>query len=91
MIRRGDCLRDHELPTHKHDHDDAEHENEVDGCHLKAMAAVKFAPVRKIDRAIATAAYEQDEEAAPSASAMLIERGLSSGRRRLNSRCETIA
>ena len=40
-----------------------------------AIAAVKLAPLRKIERASATAAYEQDDEAAPSASAVAIERG----------------
>ena len=44
-----------------------------------AIAAVKFAPLRKIERASATAAYEHDDEAAPSASAVPIERGWSSG------------
>ena len=31
----------------------------------KAMAAVKLAPLRNNDRASATAAYEQDDDAAP--------------------------
>src|SRR5262249_18242347 len=44
-----------------------------------AIAAVKFAPLRKIERASATAAYEHDDEAAPSASAVPIGRGRSSG------------
>ena len=34
-----------------------------------AMAAVKLAPLRNNDRASATAAYEHDEEAAPSPAA----------------------
>src|SRR5665213_985080 len=39
------------------------------------IAAVKSAPFRKIDRAIATAAYEQDDEAAPSPHARRSVRG----------------
>jgi hypothetical protein len=44
----------------------------------KAIAAVKFAPFRNRERAIATAAYEHDELAAPSADAARRLRGLSS-------------
>jgi hypothetical protein len=44
----------------------------------KAMAAVKLAPLRNSDRARATAAYEHDEDAAPSPAAMARVRGLSS-------------
>jgi hypothetical protein len=56
-----------------------------------AIAAVKLAPLRKIDRASATAAYEQDEEAAPSPVATASERGESSGSSRLISRLDTTA
>ena len=44
----------------------------------KAMAAVKLAPFRKSDRARATAAYEQDDEAIPNAVARARVRGRSS-------------
>src|SRR2546425_5048794 len=57
----------------------------------KAMAAVKFAPLRKIDRASATAAYEHDDDAAPSAHAIASVRGESSGSSRLIWRLETTA
>lgn len=43
-----------------------------------AMAAVKCAPLRNSDRASATAAYEQEEDAAPSAAASVRVRGRSS-------------
>src|ERR1700721_4585134 len=45
-----------------------------------AMAAVKSAPLRNKERASATAAYEHDDDAAPSASARRIDFGRSSGR-----------
>src|SRR5882724_3944621 len=57
----------------------------------KAIAAVKFAPLRKIDRASATAAYEHDDDAAPSAHAIASVRGESSGSSRLIWRLETTA
>ena len=47
-----------------------------------AVAAVKFAPLRKSDRASATAAYEQDDDAAPSPVAISRLRGESSGSNR---------
>src|SRR5215218_10322548 len=56
-----------------------------------AIAAVKLAPLRKIERAKATAAYEHDEEAAPRPVAMASEWGESSGSRRLISRLDTTA
>src|SRR6266540_1767164 len=40
-----------------------------------AIALVKSAPLRNTERAIATAAYEQEEEAAPSPQAIVRERG----------------
>src|SRR6266508_1205381 len=57
----------------------------------KAIAAVKSAPLRKIDRASATAAYEHDDEAAPSPVARRTDRGESSGSSRLISPLETTA
>src|SRR6266568_3136218 len=57
----------------------------------KAMALVKSAPLRNTDRAIATAAYEQEEEAAPSPQAIESERGESSGSSRPISALETTA
>jgi hypothetical protein len=48
----------------------------------KAIAAVKFAPLRNNDRANATAAYEQDDDAAPSSDATASVRGRSSPIRR---------
>src|SRR5438552_13773780 len=48
-----------------------------------AIAAVKSAPFWKSDRASATAAYEQDELAAPRSDATASVRGESSGRSRL--------
>src|SRR5438128_7020650 len=56
-----------------------------------AIAAMKFAPFRKIDRARATAAYEHEDDAAPSKHAMLSDRGESSGRSRLICDFETTA
>jgi hypothetical protein len=47
--------------------------------------------LRKIDRARATAAYEQDEEAAPRPEAMHSDRGESSGSSRLISPLDTTA
>src|SRR4051812_19309169 len=49
----------------------------------KAMAALKDAPLRNSDRASATAAYEQDEEAAPRPVAQARERGESPARNRV--------
>src|SRR6266508_5487742 len=57
----------------------------------KAIAAVKSAPLRKIDLASATAAYEHDDEAAPSPVASHTDRGESSGSSRLISPLETTA
>jgi hypothetical protein len=56
-----------------------------------AIAAVKLAPFRKSERASATAAYEQDDEAAPRPHAIAIERKESSGRRRVTDSFETTA
>jgi len=56
-----------------------------------AIAAVKSAPFRKRDRASATAAYEQDDDAAPRPPAMARDRGESSGRSRRISPLETTA
>src|SRR6476661_6156886 len=44
----------------------------------KAIAAVKFAPLRNSERASATAAYEHDDDAAPNTVAMAKVRGRSS-------------
>ena len=44
----------------------------------KAIAAVKFAPLRNSERASATAAYEHDDDAAPSPAAIASVRGRSS-------------
>ena len=57
----------------------------------KAMAAVKSAPLRKIDRARATAAYEHEDDAAPSPQAIPRDRGESSGRSRVISDFDTTA
>src|SRR5437773_9067815 len=57
----------------------------------KAIAAVKFAPLRKIERASATAAYEHEDDAAPRPEAIISVRGESSGRSRLISDFETTA
>ena len=56
-----------------------------------AIAAVKFAPFRKIDRASATAAYEHEEDVAPSPVATASERGESSGISRVISDLDTTA
>src|SRR5207248_10906399 len=56
-----------------------------------AIAAVKSAPLRKSERARATEAYEQLDEAAPRPLATSSVRGESSGRRRRISRFETTA
>src|SRR5215471_20190579 len=57
----------------------------------KAIVAVKFAPLRKIERASATAAYEHDDEAAPNPQAIASEREESSGKSWLISLLETTA
>src|SRR5260370_28251061 len=48
----------------------------------KAIAAVKSPPLRTMERAIATAAYEQDDDAAPSALAFTIDLAEASGNSR---------
>src|SRR5437868_14597030 len=63
--------------------------NEV--ANSNAMAAVKFAPLRKMERVSATAAYEQEEDAAPRAHALATVFGESSGRSLTISRFETTA
>jgi hypothetical protein len=55
------------------------------------IAAVKSAPLRKIERARATAAYEHDDEAAPSPQAIASDLGASSGSNRPISPLETTA
>src|SRR5206468_622418 len=57
----------------------------------KAIAAVKFAPFRKMERARATAAYGQDDETAPRAHAIAKVLGESSGSSRLISALDTTA
>jgi hypothetical protein len=54
------------------------------------MAAVKFAPFRNNERASATAAYEHDDEAAPS-KAIARDPRESSGKSRLISRIDSTA
>src|SRR5439155_10709324 len=56
-----------------------------------AIAAVKSAPLRNSERASATAAYEQEDEAAPRPDATASVFGESSGSRRRISRFETTA
>src|SRR5438034_5815862 len=56
-----------------------------------AIAAVKFAPLRKIDRARATAAYEQEDDAAPRPHAMASDFGESFGNNLVISLFETTA
>ncbi len=56
-----------------------------------AIAAVKSAPLRKSDRASATDAYEQDDDAAPSADATTSVRGEASGSSLRISRFDTTA
>ena len=56
-----------------------------------AIAAVKSAPFRKMERASATAAYEHDDEAAPRPQASPRERRESSGSSRVISDLETTA
>ena len=55
------------------------------------MAAVKLAPLRKIERARATAAYEHDDDAAPSPQAIASDFGESFGRSLVISLLETTA
>src|SRR5437870_9292261 len=57
----------------------------------KAIAAVKFAPLRKIERASATAAYEHEDDAAPRPHAMASDFGESFGNSRIISLLETTA
>src|SRR5215211_4862576 len=56
-----------------------------------AIAAEKSAPLRKIDRASATAAYEHEDDAAPRPQAIASDLGESSGSRRLISPLEITA
>ena len=56
-----------------------------------AIAAVKSAPLRTMDRASAVAAYEHDDEATPSPHAIVSERGESSGSSRVISPFDTTA
>src|SRR5436305_11434967 len=56
-----------------------------------AIAAVKFAPLRKIERARATAAYEQDDDAAPRPHAIARDFGESLGSNFVISLLETTA
>src|SRR6266403_805961 len=56
-----------------------------------AIAAVKLAPLRKIERASATAAYEQEDDAAPRPHAMASDFGESSGNNLVISLLETTA
>src|SRR5438876_8635042 len=56
-----------------------------------AIVAVKLAPLRKIERASATAAYEHEDDAAPRQAAIISVRDESSGRSRLISDFETTA
>ena len=57
----------------------------------KAIAAVKLAPLRKIERASATAAYEQEDDAAPRPHAIASDLGESSGNNFVISLLETTA
>src|SRR5215217_6825081 len=57
----------------------------------KTIAAVKSAPLRKIDLARATEAYEHEDEAAPRPHAIPSERAESLGRRRVICALETTA
>ena len=57
----------------------------------KAIAAVKSAPLRTMERAMATAAYEHEDEAAPRLPAIRMLRGPASGSRRDISSFETIS
>jgi hypothetical protein len=57
----------------------------------KIMDEVKFAPLRKMERVKATAAYKQEEAAAPRAAALTAVPGESSGSSRLISDLETTA
>src|SRR5947209_20573454 len=56
-----------------------------------AIDAVKFAPLRKRERARATAAYEHEDDAAPNPHATASERGESSGNSLLISDFDTTA
>src|SRR5437016_14677426 len=56
-----------------------------------AIAAVKLAPLRKIERARATAAYEHEDDAAPSPHAIARVLGESLGSKRVILRFETRA
>ena len=56
-----------------------------------AIAARKSPPLRKIERASATAAYEHDEDAAPRRVAIVRLRAPASGRRRVISALDTTA
>src|SRR5207244_9351197 len=57
----------------------------------KAIADVKSAPLRNRERASATAAYEQEDEAAPKPEATASDRGESSGNSRVISDLDTTA
>lgn len=57
----------------------------------KTIAAVKFAPLRKMDRACATAAYEHEDDAIPNKAATVRVFGESSGSSYFISDFETTA
>src|SRR6266568_2284478 len=57
----------------------------------KAIAEVKLPPLRNMERLSATAAYEHDDEAAPSKLALTSVLGLSSGSSLLICLCDTTA
>jgi hypothetical protein len=59
-------------------HDDPELDDEIRRGDLDAIAAVKFAHLENRDRASATAAAEQDDDAAPRSVAIATDRGESS-------------
>src|SRR6266511_4236146 len=89
--RPADKLAERELPAEQQRHDDPQFDHQVGRRELKGIAAVKFAPLRKSERASATAAYEQEDEAAPRPVARHNERGESSGMSRRISLFDTTA
>ena len=78
------------LPCNQHPHQDAEFEDEICRGELKCYRCSEIGFFRIIERAIATAAYEHDEEAAPNNAANVNERVESSGSNRDISDFDTI-
>jgi hypothetical protein len=68
-------LGQRELPAQENREQDPELDHELVEANSNAIAAEKSAPLRKIERASATAAYEHEDEAAPRPQAIASDLG----------------